>query len=597
MQFGNTKTISGQVPWDSTTSSNVMQLTAYPFFDVPSGTTYSLEGTYNGVGANIQITDGTFSTLDELDLTFSVPSEMIGQTGATFILMFEDPDNNRDYFTYDVTGLTLAPDPTPRVNITSDTTNVTISPSTYATSKTATGQVPYDTTAQGNVLSVALTTSGTIPTGPYTIEVFAQGDVMQQPIWYVAGASTIPQSIPIPLTSSNVGTGKYITINISGANDPEFNIITIDTSALTLAPVPAPRVNVTSGTTGVTVTPATYSGSKTATGQVPYDTTTSANPITFNLTYDGTWSGNYSMVVFYWDEHQNRNSITQLNFTDSNKPASVTFNATTTNLAIAIGFTVIQNGGLIDDPEVDTSALTLEAAPTPPTPSAPDFYLEGLEAGLGDESYDFFSVRALTGDIGYSHKINYDDACCLEIVYDSATTVSGHTQYNYSAYSSTYYPGINYWQSPTDGLMIEQAAGMGGCTIMTRATNTNDLFNKTSPLQPTSGEFLSGIAGSNTFAGRNFSSQINAFGFLSCDFEDSSSPYHYILRDSTNPSGQKVNVANHINMIFAIAGADGTTIPQNDIVFKLYNSDGSDYIIINVDMSNVVGQRWPHYVT
>ena len=238
MQFGNTKTISGQVPWDSTTSSNVMQLTAYPFFDVPSGTTYSLEGTYNGVGANIQITDGTFSTLDELDLTFSVPSEMIGQTGATFILMFEDPDNNRDYFTYDVTGLTLAPDPRPRVNITSDTTNVTISPSTYATSKTATGQVPYDTTAQGNVLSLALTTSGTLPTGPYTIEVFAQGDVMQQPLWYVAGASTIPQSIPIPLTSSEVGTGKYITVNTSGANDPEFSIITIDTSALTLEAAP-----------------------------------------------------------------------------------------------------------------------------------------------------------------------------------------------------------------------------------------------------------------------------------------------------------------------------------------------------------------------
>lgn len=239
MQFGNTKTISGQVPWDSTTSSNRMQLTAYPFFDVESGTTYSLEGTYNGAGANIQITDGTFTTLDELDMTFSVPSEMIGQTGATFILMFEDPDNNRDYFTYDVTGLTLAPDPTPRINVTSDTTGVTITPATYNTSKTATGQVPYDTTAQGNVLSVALTTSGTLPTGPYTIEVFAQGDVMQQPIWYTTGASTIPQSIPIPLTSNEVGTGKYITVNFSGANDPEFIIVTINTSALTLEPDPS----------------------------------------------------------------------------------------------------------------------------------------------------------------------------------------------------------------------------------------------------------------------------------------------------------------------------------------------------------------------
>lgn len=238
MQFGGTKYISGQVPWDSTTNSNRMQLTAYPFTDVPSGSTYSLQGTYQGAGANIQILDGTFTTLDELDMTFSVPSEMIGQTGASFILMFEDPDSNRDYFVYDVTGLTLAPDPTP-------------------------------------------------------------------------------------------------------------------------------RVNVTSGTTGVTVTPATYSANKTATGQVPYDTTTSANPITFNLAYTGTWSGSYTMIVFYWDEYHNRNQIgSNYNFTGNAGPASITFNATAANLVDSVGFVVLQNSDVIAEPEVDTSAVTLEPDPS-----------------------------------------------------------------------------------------------------------------------------------------------------------------------------------------------------------------------------------------
>ena len=113
MQFGGTKYISGEVPWDSTTNSNRLQLTAYPFTNVESGSIYSLQGTYQGAGANIQITDGTFTTLDELDMTFDVPSEMIGQINPSFILMFEDPEENRDYFVYDVAGLTLEPAPAP----------------------------------------------------------------------------------------------------------------------------------------------------------------------------------------------------------------------------------------------------------------------------------------------------------------------------------------------------------------------------------------------------------------------------------------------------------------------------------------------------
>lgn len=152
MQFGNTKTISGQVPWDTTTSSNVMQLTAYPFFNVESGSTYSLEGTYNGAGSNIQIVDGTFTTLDELDLTFSVPSELIGQTGASFILMFEDTEQNRDYFVYNVTGLTLEDEPTPQFSITSNTqtailTNNGVLQGDQASSRLS-GSLPLDNSAE-----------------------------------------------------------------------------------------------------------------------------------------------------------------------------------------------------------------------------------------------------------------------------------------------------------------------------------------------------------------------------------------------------------------------------------------------------------------
>lgn len=484
LQFGESKTITGQVPWNTTDNANIFNISMRPFEMVAPGTPWSIAS--NGV----ELAEGTFSTITPdsgspysfTGAKLTVTQEIISAQNPYLVVTVrpdaEDPTKNF-YSSMNIGALTLAPDPRPKVNITSNTTNVTISPSTYATSKTATGQVPYDTTTQKNILSLALTTSGTLPTGPYTIEVFAQGDVTQQPIWHVAGASTIPQSIPIPLTSSEVGTGKYITVNTSGANDPEFNVITID-----------------------------------------------------------------------------------------------------------------------------TSALTLEAAPTP---SAPGFEPLGLESGLGDPYYNFFTIYPVTGRTTYKPQVNGDDACCIEITYDSTTTVSGHTQYNYSASSNTVYPGVSYWRSPTDGLLfynINQT--IADTVIMTRSTDTTTLFNRTSPLQPTSGEFLAGIEGndSSVVAG-GFSSQINAFVVFVLDFEndDPNNPYHYILKDSTNPSGGKIDMKvetdyyHGLIMIFAIAGANSTTIPQNNIVFKLYNSTGSDYVIINIDMSNVTATEWSIYST
>lgn len=229
-----------------------------------------------------------------------------------------------------------------------------------------------------------------------------------------------------------------------------------------------------------------------------------------------------------------------------------------------------------------------------------------MEEGVGHPDYDFFRVYPLTGSTTYNPRVNFDDACCIKITYDSTTTVSGHTQYNYSASSDSDYTGVRYWRSPTDGLMLSNIGQAIAVTvIMTRSTDTTTLFNRTSPLQPTSGEFLAGIKGNDSNVTGGFSSQINAFVVFSLDFEndDPNNPYHYILKDSTNPSGSKIDTKVMTDqyygqtMIFAIAGANSTTIPQNNIVFKLYNSTGSDYITINIDMSDVTATEWPIYST
>ena len=374
MQFGNNKTISGQVPWDSTTNTNRMQLTAYPFFNVPSGTTYSLEGTYNGSSGNIQITDGTFSSLDEVSMTFSVPSEMIGQTGATFILMFEDPDTNRDYFAYDVTGLTLAPDPTPRMNITSADVKTTITPATFNVAKTATGQVPYNTSGSYNYLALSLAYTGTWDQNYYKIVAYDNSatQIWDTPVY--AGSTNLPSVIGInPITSSEIGTGKYLDITIFSGETAQsqstaVNTIRLDTSALTLEPEPINGINITSNTSGVTISPSAYNTSKTATGQVPYDTTASANILSLENTVLGTIpSGTYVIEVFAQGDTMQQ----PLWYTSgaSTIPQYIPIPLTNANVGtgkyITVNFTAQGTTPEFEIITIDTSALTLESTPTP----------------------------------------------------------------------------------------------------------------------------------------------------------------------------------------------------------------------------------------
>ena len=288
LQFGESKTITGQVPWNTTDNANTFNISMRPFEMVAPGTPWSIA--FDGV----EIAEGEFSTITPAggkpSYSFAgaklpITQEMISDQSPYLVVTVRSygPDPMGSFYSsMNIGALTLAPDPRPKVNITSDTQGITISPSTYATSKTATGEAPYDVATRKNVLGVALTTSGTIPAGPYTIEVFAQGDVMQQPIWYVAGASTIPQTIPIPLTSNEVGTGKYITVNISGANDPEFNIITIDTSALTLESGTGPYVQFSD----ITYNNVNYQVSDFITGGIiSRDYATNVNAITISGAY------------------------------------------------------------------------------------------------------------------------------------------------------------------------------------------------------------------------------------------------------------------------------------------------------------------------
>lgn len=467
MQFGNTKTISGQVPWDTTTSSNVMQLTAYPFFNVESGSTYSLEGTYNGAGSNIQIVDGTFTTLDELDLTFSVPSELIGQTGASFILMFEDTEQNRDYFVYNVTGLTLEADPRYKFAINNTTTGVTFVP---------------NNTLQLN------------------------------------GATTVATGV-IPWNSTENPAGNYLTGTVTTNKPVQGEAPSVDYGVIRLDGIYMSSFNFTPG--------------------------------------DDPGVANYSVNVL----------------------------APFTTMAIEL---YDPNGDIVYCSQtIDGSALTLEAAPTPPTPSAPDFDFIGFEEG---EGWDIYKLR--NDDDQTIHYINREDACTLDISYVNQQNVSGHTQYNYStSEDGNLFLGMNIWSSATYGLTIMQQGAMSSVTAILSRESKTSLINS-NPLA-TTGEFLCGCMADQYRTGA-LGRTTNAFVCFYCDFSNENT-YHYLAGDSTNISQNTlIDISSALGICFILAGATAQNIPQNNLTFKLYNSTGSDYVIVNIDMSNVNSiTTWP----
>lgn len=57
LQFGESKTITGQVPWNTTDNANTFNISMRPFETVAPGTPWSIA--FNGV----ELAEGTFSTI------------------------------------------------------------------------------------------------------------------------------------------------------------------------------------------------------------------------------------------------------------------------------------------------------------------------------------------------------------------------------------------------------------------------------------------------------------------------------------------------------------------------------------------------------
>ena len=149
------------------------------------------------------------------------------------------------------------------MNITSADQLTTITPATFNTAKTATGQAPYNTTGSYNYIALNLAYTGSWDQNYYKI--VAYDDTATQ-IWdtpVYAGSNNLPTVIGInPITSSNIGTGKYIDITIFSGETAQsqstaVNTIRIDTNALTLEAAPISQFGVE--ITGFTYNNITYS--------------------------------------------------------------------------------------------------------------------------------------------------------------------------------------------------------------------------------------------------------------------------------------------------------------------------------------------------
>lgn len=156
------------------------------------------------------------------------------------------------------------------MNITG-TSGVTITPTTFNTSKAATGQAPYNTVQSTNQLPLSLAYTGNWTSNYYKLVAYdSSANILLETPPY-EGTSKPIIFVP-PITSANVGTGEYVTITIFGgetssAINTAINSIRIDTSALTLeaAPLPVEGLNVTltSPASGISISPSTVANNGT----------------------------------------------------------------------------------------------------------------------------------------------------------------------------------------------------------------------------------------------------------------------------------------------------------------------------------------------
>lgn len=252
-----TLTMTGEVEWNSTTSSNTIWLTI--------NTNYQMGGSdYVKVSyGNTTVLTQNFSSLGTISITFLTTFTAAAIADGTLEFGIYDSNDEPYCVQYmDISALTLAPDPTPRMNVTSADQAVTITPATFNTAKTATGEAPYNTSSAYNYLPLSLAYTGTWNDNYYKIIMFDSNGISRWETPTYMGSSNLPSVIGVEITDAYIGSGQYIDISIFGAETPTSfdtatNTIRIDTSALTLEAAPVSQFGVE--ITGFTYNNITYS--------------------------------------------------------------------------------------------------------------------------------------------------------------------------------------------------------------------------------------------------------------------------------------------------------------------------------------------------
>lgn len=144
--------------------------------------------------------------------------------------------------TIDVSALTIQPFEN---NIVTTDSGISITPSTYSTTKTVTGEVPYDTQSNKNLLNVSCSYNCNPSRSYYVIQVVnSSNSIIYNSGNIATGSLPNPNSFSIPITNNEIGVGEYITVNMytranqSGTLYPLGQSIVLDTSALTLETSP-----------------------------------------------------------------------------------------------------------------------------------------------------------------------------------------------------------------------------------------------------------------------------------------------------------------------------------------------------------------------
>lgn len=368
-----TLTMTGEVGWNSTTSSNTIWLTINT--NQQMGSSDYVKVSYG----NTTVLTQNFSSSGTISITFLTTFTAAAIADGTLEFGIYDSNDEPYCVQYmDISALTLAPDPTPRMNVTSANQAITITPATFNVSKTATGQVPYTTIYGYNYLPLGFAYTGTWDQNYYRIDIDDDAGNHVYMNFYT-GSTNLPSVIDVTnITSSHVGTGKYLDVKIYGGEtswpDTLINSIRIDTSALTLAPDPTPtpeKMNVyTDSANSIIITPNTYAAQKSATGQVGYNIISRANKGWLNLAYitPQTTSYHFFKVTGY---DSSNNVIGESTAREDRKPGAIEITFGQSTVGTGEYITLILYGGLnssditnvIDTITVDTSALTLEAAP------------------------------------------------------------------------------------------------------------------------------------------------------------------------------------------------------------------------------------------